>query len=67
MIALLYSSAIIIGILIWDLFVAIVTHVSRKAVTPRLMQYVSIAAGIVFICFGIYFGYSAVQQALSFF
>lgn len=64
---LLYSSAIIVGILIWDLFVAIVTHVSRKAVTPRLMQYVSIAAGIVFIGCGIYFGYSAVQQAISFF
>lgn len=64
---LLYSSAIIVGICIWDIFVAIVTHVSRKAITPHLMKHVSIAAGIVFIGFGIYFGYSAVQQAISFY
>ena len=63
--ALLYSGAIFAGVFVWDILVSTVVHVSRRAVTPRLMKGISVIAGVSLIGFGLYFGYCAVVQFIS--
>ncbi|EOV9527431.1 LysE family transporter [Bacillus cytotoxicus] len=59
--ALLYSIMIFVGIMIWDLFMATTIHFGRKFVNDRIMKWISLAAGIILVGFGMYFGYEAVQ------
>jgi threonine/homoserine/homoserine lactone efflux protein len=55
----LYSSAIFIGLLIWDIAMASVSSSSRKFLTPRLLVVISCFSGLSLIGFGIYFGMQA--------
>lgn len=59
--ALLYSIMIFVGIMIWDLFMATTIHFGRKFVNDRIMKWISLAAEIILVGFGMYFGYEAVQ------
>jgi threonine/homoserine/homoserine lactone efflux protein len=63
--ALIESSAIFLGITLWDLTVAISVHFGRKMINATLLKWLSIAAGISLIGFGISFGYRAFQTFLS--
>jgi threonine/homoserine/homoserine lactone efflux protein len=58
----LYSSAIFIGIAIWDLTVATSVHFGRKFVNQRFLKWLSVIAGVVLIGFGLNFGYRAVKN-----
>ncbi|MEZ0118695.1 UNVERIFIED_ORG: threonine/homoserine/homoserine lactone efflux protein [Heyndrickxia coagulans] len=60
--ALLYSSAIFIGIAAWDITVASSVHFGRKFVHQRFLKWLSVIAGIALIGFGIHFGYQAVKS-----
>lgn len=55
----LYSSAIFIGLLIWDIAMASVSSSSRKFLTPQLLVVISCLSGLSLIGFGIYFGMQA--------
>ncbi|HZG72678.1 MAG TPA: LysE family transporter [Chondromyces sp.] len=58
---LLYSSAIVIGVLVWDVTMAAVASSFRKILTSRLLIIISILSGLSLIGFGIYFGMQAFQ------
>lgn len=56
---ILYSSAIFIGLLIWDITMAGVASNFRKYLTTRLLIGISLLSGVSLIGFGIYFGIQA--------
>jgi L-lysine exporter family protein LysE/ArgO len=57
----IYSSAIFIGLLVWDITMAGVASSFRKFLTSRLLVGISLLSGISMIGFGIYFGVQAFQ------
>jgi L-lysine exporter family protein LysE/ArgO len=56
---ILYSSAIFIGLLLWDITMAGISSNFRKYLTSRLLVGISLLSGISLIGFGIYFGFQA--------
>ncbi|MFB6466190.1 LysE family transporter [Cytobacillus sp. Hz8] len=58
---LMYSSAIFIGILTWDISMAALSSSFRRLLTSKLLAMISILSGLSMIGFGIYFGYEAVK------
>jgi threonine/homoserine/homoserine lactone efflux protein len=56
---ILYSSAIFIGLLLWDTTMAGVASSFRKYVTSRFLAVISFLSGLSLIGFGIYFGIQA--------
>lgn len=63
--ALLYSSAIFIGIIVWDLFVSVSVHYGRQFMNKRYMKWVLASSGIALIGFGAFFGYKAAESAIQ--
>lgn len=59
---LLYSSAIFIGIAIWDLVIAGSVHADRGFAGERFMKWFSIIAGVALIGFGLSFGWQAIAK-----
>lgn len=59
---LLRSSAIFIGIAIWDLVLAGIVHYGKAFTGQRFMKWFSVAAGVVLIGFGLSFGWMALQN-----
>ncbi|WP_235207667.1 LysE family translocator [Geobacillus icigianus] len=62
--ALAKSSAIFLGIALWDLTVALSVHFGRKMISEKWLKWLSVAAGITLIGFGISFAYKAFQTFL---
>jgi threonine/homoserine/homoserine lactone efflux protein len=58
---ILYSSAIFIGLLIWDIAMAGLSSSFKKYLTPRLLVFISFLSGLSLIGFGIYFGVQALN------
>jgi threonine/homoserine/homoserine lactone efflux protein len=56
---IIYSSAIFIGLLIWDIMMAGIASNFRKYLTARLLISISLLSGLSLIGFGIYFGIEA--------
>jgi L-lysine exporter family protein LysE/ArgO len=56
---ILYSSAIFIGLLIWDITMAGIASNFRKFLTSQLLVGISLLSGVSLIGFGIYFGFQA--------
>ena len=56
---LLYSCAIMAGIMLWDVTMALVASMFRRILTGRLIGAVSVISGLSLIGFGLYFGYEA--------
>ncbi|WP_462411149.1 LysE family transporter [Neobacillus sp. Marseille-QA0830] len=56
---ILYSSAIFIGLLIWDITMAGVASSFRNFLTSKLLVFISFISGLSLIGFGIYFGFHA--------
>lgn len=56
---LLYSGAIITGLLLWDLLMALAASMFRRVLTTRLISSISVISGLSLIGFGLYFGYEA--------
>lgn len=56
---LLYSGAILIGILLWDVTMATASSIFRKFLTLRVLKSISIISGLSLIGFGLYFGIEA--------
>lgn len=53
------STGILVGILAWHSFMASLTHWGKRVLSRKVSQYVSAAAGIALILFGMWFLYSA--------
>jgi L-lysine exporter family protein LysE/ArgO len=62
---LLYSGAIVLGILIWGVTMACVASSFRKYLTEKILVWISIFSGLSLIGFGIFFGINAIQIVLS--
>jgi L-lysine exporter family protein LysE/ArgO len=62
---ILYSSAIFIGLLIWDITMAGVASSFRKYLTTRLIVMISLFSGLSLIGFGMYFGFQAFNILFS--
>ncbi|MFJ7728198.1 LysE family translocator [Neobacillus sp. NPDC097160] len=58
----LYSSAIFIGLLVWDIAMAGVASSSRNYLTSHWLVGISLLSGLSLIGFGIYFGMQAFQN-----
>jgi len=56
---ILYSSAIFIGLLLWDITMAGVSSSFRNFLTNRLLVFISAVSGLSLIGFGAYFGLQA--------
>lgn len=54
-----YSIAIFIGLIIWDITMAVIASSFRKFLNEKLLSIISILSGISLIGFGIYFGFQA--------
>lgn len=56
----IYSLAIIIGLLLWDIAMAAVASSFRRFLSMKVLTAISILSGLSLIGFGLYFGYQAV-------
>lgn len=55
----LYSFAIILGILLWDVTMACIASSFRNLLTGRILGFISVLSGLSLIGFGLYFGVEA--------
>ncbi|MNC29989.1 LysE type translocator [compost metagenome] len=58
---LIYSGAIILGILLWDVCMAAASSVFRKLLTARVLKAISVLSGLSLVAFGFYFGVQAMR------
>lgn len=56
---ILYSCAIFIGLLTWDICMATVSSGFRKFLHIGVLRFISILSGLSLVGFGLYFGYQA--------
>lgn len=57
----LYSFGIILGILLWDITMAITSSIFRRVLHVRILSLITIISGISLIIYGVYFGFQAYQ------
>ncbi|MFC6649596.1 LysE family transporter [Paenibacillus rhizoplanae] len=58
---LIYSGAIVLGILLWDVTMAAASSMFRKFLTQRVLKAVSVLSGLSLVGFGFYFGIQAAR------
>ncbi|WP_026695756.1 LysE family transporter [Peribacillus kribbensis] len=58
----LYSSAIFIGVLIWDITMAAIASSFRRFLRNGSLAVISVLSGLSLIGFGLYFGYQACTE-----
>jgi L-lysine exporter family protein LysE/ArgO len=58
---IIYSSAIFLGLFIWDVTMAGISSGFRKWSTEKIISAISMVSGISLIGFGMYFGYQAIK------
>lgn len=58
---LIYSGAIVLGILIWDISMAAASSIFRKILTAQVLKGISVLSGLSLIAFGFYFGVQAAR------
>lgn len=56
---------IIIGVLLWGALLSLFLDVSRKAVNPVVMRFVTIASGLILLYFGFLYGYKSTYQLFN--
>lgn len=61
----LYSTAILIGILVWDITMASVASGFRRILTAKLLTAISLLSGLSLIAFGVYFGLQAIKVLVN--
>jgi threonine/homoserine/homoserine lactone efflux protein len=60
--ALLHNSTIILGVILWFLFLSSLLHFGKSWIGPRYMRWVPVGAGTLLIALAGYFGWQAVQD-----
>ncbi|MRG86365.1 LysE family transporter [Salinibacillus xinjiangensis] len=61
---ILYSTAIFIGLMSWDITMATISSSFRKLLNTRILQGLSAISGLSLIGFGAYFGYQGLKLLL---
>ncbi|GIN60926.1 amino acid transporter [Robertmurraya siralis] len=56
---LIYSSAIILGLVIWDITMALVASSAKKLLSTKTLTLIAVISSISLIGFGLYFGFEA--------
>lgn len=62
----LYSFAIILGLIIWDITMAFISSSFKKLLTTRLLTLISCLSGLSLIGFAFYFGLQAVKVLIHY-
>ncbi|MCU9590824.1 LysE family translocator [Bacillus velezensis] len=62
---LIYSSGILLGILIWDFCMAVAASTFRNLLHEKPLRWLTGAAGVSLIVFGFYFGWQGIQMLIS--
>jgi L-lysine exporter family protein LysE/ArgO len=62
---IIYSGAIFIGLLLWDVTMAALSSSFRKFLTNGLLIFISAVSGLSLIGFGVYFGIQGVKLLLG--
>ena len=60
------SSAIFIGVGLWNLNLALTVHFSKGILKPRILRAISVCSSLFLLGLGIYFAYKAVLSILPF-
>jgi len=63
--ALLSSLTIVLGVILWFVFLGAALHAGQRFVNERTFRAVSATAGIVIIGFGLYFAWRAVTELMA--
>lgn len=58
---IIFSAAVLSGVLLWDITMAAMASAFRKWLTARLLKTISILSGLCLIGFGLYFGFEAAK------
>lgn len=58
---LIYSGAIVLGILLWDVTMAAASSLFRSFLTSRVLKAISVLSGLSLVGFGCYFGIQAAR------
>jgi L-lysine exporter family protein LysE/ArgO len=58
---ILYSLAIFLGLLIWDVTMAGISSSFKSLFTDKIITFISVISGIFLIGFGFYFGFEAIK------
>lgn len=61
----LYSFAIILGLVLWDVTMASISSAFKKLLTTKLLTIISLLSGLSLIGFALYFGIKAVNVLLG--
>jgi threonine/homoserine/homoserine lactone efflux protein len=64
--ALMVSSTILAGILLWHSFIAFLTHWGKRFLNQKTIRFINILAGIVLILFGLRLAYLAISTMAAF-
>lgn len=62
---LLYSFAIILGLVIWDITMAVISSSFRKFLSVRKLALISKISGVSLICFGLYFAWHSATMLFT--
>lgn len=57
---MLYSFAVILGVIVWDFLMAAISSIFRKFLSDSALALISILSGLSLVGFGIYFGIRAI-------
>jgi len=63
--ALFSSLTIVLGVILWFVFLGGLLHAGKRFVNERIFRFISATAGIVIIGFGLYFAWRAVTELLA--
>lgn len=62
---LTYTLAILIGIVSWDFFMAVMASSFQRFLKSRVLTLISVISGISLIGFGLFFGWQAIAELLA--
>ncbi|MUK88883.1 amino acid transporter [Ornithinibacillus sp. L9] len=62
---ILYSSAIFIGLLSWDIVMAAVSSSFRKVLNDRILTGIAVISGLALVGFGLYFGTQGISLLIE--
>ncbi|HET9843304.1 MAG TPA: LysE family transporter [Gammaproteobacteria bacterium] len=59
---LLYNMQIILGVLLWGVLLSTLLEFGRRSLSPKMIRFITFAAGMVLLYFGIKYGYQNILK-----
>lgn len=60
------SSAVFIGIGLWNLNLALTVHFGKKSLSQNSLKWISVAASLIILGFGLHLSYQAIMKITDF-